>query len=80
MASKHGNRRSLLNAGSMELGRTTGRQRHGVGKVGYRERGGEQTRGAGETGNGNGTATGEGGKLGGGKGTSLRQAKRCQRC
>ena len=31
VASKHGNRRSLLYAGSMAyLGRTTGRQRHGV--------------------------------------------------
>ena len=69
VASKHGNRRSLLNAGSMALGRTTGRQRHGVGKGGDQERGGERTRGAGETGNGNRTATGEGGESGGGKGT-----------
>ena len=34
VASKHSNRRSLLNAGSMALGRTTGRQRHGVWKGG----------------------------------------------
>ena len=40
MASKHGNQRSLLNAGSIEIGRTTGRQRHGVGREGERERGG----------------------------------------
>ena len=69
MARKHGNRRSLLNAGSMALGRTTGRQRHGVGKGWERERGGGRIRGAGETGNGDGTATGEGGESGGGKGT-----------
>ena len=36
VASKHGNLRSLLNAGSMALGSTTGRQRHGVGKGGTR--------------------------------------------
>ena len=33
VASKHGNRRSLLNAGSMAIGRTTGQQWHGVGRV-----------------------------------------------
>ena len=66
MASKHGNQRSLLNAGSMAIGRMTGRQRHGVGKGREQERGGEQIRGTGETGNGNGTATGE---SGGGKRT-----------
>ena len=38
VASKHGNRRSLLNAGSLALGRTTVRQRHGVGMGGERER------------------------------------------
>ena len=33
VASKHGNRRSLLYAGSMAyLGRTTGRHRHGMGE------------------------------------------------
>ena len=37
VASKHGNRRSLVYAGSMAIGRTTGRQRHGVGKGGERE-------------------------------------------
>ena len=68
MASKHGNLRSLLNAGSMALGSMTGRQRHGVGKGGDRGRGGERTRGAGETWNGYGTATGEGGESGRGKG------------
>ena len=36
MASKHGNQRSLLNAGSMAIGRTTGQQRHGLGKGGDR--------------------------------------------
>ena len=69
MASKHGNLRSLLNAGSMALGSTIGQQRNGVGKGGERELGGERTRGAGVTRNGNGTATGEGGESGGGKGT-----------
>ena len=69
MASKYGNRRSLLNAGSTVIGRMTGRQRHGVGKGGERERGGERIRETGETGNGNGTATGEAGDSGGGKGT-----------
>ena len=69
MASKHGNRRSLLNAGRMALGSTTGQQRHRVGKGGDRERGRERAWGAGETRNGNGTATGERGKSGGGKGT-----------
>ena len=69
MDSKHGNSRSLLNAGSMALGRMTGRQRHGVRKGGDQERGGERTRGEGETRNGNGTTTGEGGESGGGKGT-----------
>ena len=54
VVSKHGNQRSLLYAGSMEyLGRTTGQQRHGVG------RGGGWERGTGETGNSNGTAVGE---------------------
>ena len=48
----------------ISLESTTGRQRHGVGKGGDRERGGE-----GETRNGNGTETGEGGKSGRGKGT-----------
>ena len=67
--SKHGNRISLLNAGSMAIGRMTGRQRHRVGKGGEQERGGERIQGTGDTGNGNGTATGEGGKSGGGKGT-----------
>ena len=71
MDSKHGNLRSLLNAGSMALGRTTGRKRHGVGKGGEQERGGEQTRGAGETRNRNGTAPGEGGESGGGKRTKV---------
>ena len=51
------------------LGSRTGRQRHGVGRGGDREQGGEQTRGAGEMRNGNETATGKGGKSGGGKGT-----------
>ena len=69
VASKHGNLISLLNSGSMALGSMTGRQRHGVGKGGDRERGGERKRGAGETRNGNGTATGEEGESGGGKGT-----------
>ena len=69
MASKHGNRRSLLNSGNMAIGCTTGRQRHGVGSGGKRERGGERVKGTGETGNGNGTATGEAGESGGGKGT-----------
>ena len=69
VASKQGNLRSLLNASSMALGSMTGRQRHGVGKGGYRERGGEQTQGAGETRNGNGTAKSEGGELGREKGT-----------
>ena len=69
MASKHGNLKSILNAGSMALGSTTGRQRHRVGKGGDREREVERTRGAGEKRNGNGTATGEGGESGGGKGT-----------
>ena len=62
VASKHGNQISLLNAGSMAIGLTTGRQRHGVGK------GRERELRTGETGNGNGTATGEGGESGGGKG------------
>ena len=34
VASKHGNLRSLLNAGNMALGSTTGRKPHGVGKGG----------------------------------------------
>ena len=34
VASKHSNRRSLLNSGSMAIGRTTGHQRHGVGEGG----------------------------------------------
>ena len=34
VASKHGNLKSILNAGSMALGSTTGRTRHGVGKGG----------------------------------------------
>ena len=46
VASKHGNRRSLLNPGRMALGRTTGRQRHGVEK-------------GGGTGTGRGTDTGD---------------------
>ena len=53
----------------MAIGRTTGRQRHGVGRGGGRERGGERIQGTGETGNGNGTTTGEAGELGEGKGT-----------
>ena len=53
----------------MAIGRTTGRQRHRVGKGGEWERGGERIRGTGETGNGNGTSTGKGGESGGGKGT-----------
>ena len=65
VASKHGNRRSLLNDGSMALGRTTGRQRQGVGKGRDREWGVERTQGSGETGNGNRTGTGEGGEFGG---------------
>ena len=67
MASKHGNLRPPLNAGSMALGSTTCRQRHGVGKGGERERGGERTRGAGETGNRHETETGKAGKSSGGK-------------
>ena len=43
----------------MALGSTTCRQRHGVGEGG--ERGGERTGGSGETGNGQGTETGESG-------------------
>ena len=69
VASKHGKLRSLLNAGSMALGNTTGWQRHIVGKGGGRSREGERTRGAGETRNGHETATGEEGKSGGVKGT-----------
>ena len=55
--------RPPLNDGSMALGSTTCRQRHGVGKGGEwgPERGGEQTEEAGETGNGQGTKTGESG-------------------
>ena len=48
VTSKHDNQRSLLYAGSMAyLGRTTGRQRHGVGKGGGggRNRGGNEYRG-----------------------------------
>ena len=67
MASKHGNLRSPLNAGSMELWSTTCRQRHGVVNGGERERGEERTRGKVETGNGHGKATGEAGELGRGK-------------
>ena len=51
----------------MALGSTTCRQRHGVGKGGKREREGERTKGAGETGNRHGTETGEAGESGGGK-------------
>ena len=69
VASKHGNRRSPLNAGSMEIGRMTGRQRHGVGKGGGTGRGRERIWGTGETVKGNGTAMGKGGESGGGKGT-----------
>ena len=68
VASKHGNLRSMLNAGSMALGSTSGGQRHRVGKGRNQKRGGERTRGAGETRNGNGPATGKEGKSGGGKG------------
>ena len=77
MASKHGNRRSLLYARSMAyLGRMTGRQRHGVGDGGggrERERGGERIQGTGGTeangtGNGQGTVVGKAGELGEGKG------------
>ena len=67
VASKHGNLRPTLNSGSMALGSTTCRQRHGVERGGGRERGGERTRGAGETGNRHRTATGEAGESGGGK-------------
>ena len=59
--SKHGNLRPPLNSGSMALGSTTCRQRHGVGKRG------ERTRGAGDTGNGHGTEMVEAGESGGGK-------------
>ena len=76
MASKNGNLRSLLNAGSMALGSTTGRQRHEVGKGGDQEREWERTRGAGETRNGNRTATGKGGELGGLKGTKGGEKRR----
>ena len=62
VASKHGNLRPPLNAGSITLGSTTFRQRHEVGKGGKRERGGERTREAGETGNGHGTGTSEAGE------------------
>ena len=56
--------RPPLNAGSMALGSTTCRQRHGVGVGGERgpEQGGERTGEAGETGNGQGTKTGESGR------------------
>ena len=40
VARKHGNLRSLLTAGNMTLGSTTGRQRHRVGKGEHREKGG----------------------------------------
>ena len=70
VVSKHGNQRSLLNAGSMAIGRMTGRQRHRVGRGGEREQGGGRIQGNGETGNGNGTATGKAGESGGGKGTT----------
>ena len=67
--------RPPLNAGSMALGSTTFWQRHGVRKGGGGqgpERGGEWTGGAGETGNGRVTDTGELGRgeeaNGGGKG------------
>ena len=61
VSSNHGNLRPPLNASSMALGSTTCRKRHRVGKGGERERGVEQTRGAGETGNGHGTEAGESG-------------------
>ena len=67
MDSKHGNLTPPLNAGSMALGSTTCRQRHGVGKGEEQERGGERKRGAGDTGNGHGTATDEAGESGGGR-------------
>ena len=67
MARKHGNLISLLNAGSMALRSTTFRKRHGVGKRGEQERGGERTRGVGETVNGQGTGTGEAGESDGGE-------------
>ena len=60
--SKHSNLRPPLNSGSMALGSTTCRKRHGVGKGGERERGGKWTRGSGETGNGHRTGTGEAGE------------------
>ena len=71
MASKHGNRRSLLYACSMAyLGRTTGRHRHVVGKGrGEQEQGGGRIRvtggtGTDGTGNGRGTVVGEAGESG----------------
>ena len=80
VASKHGNRRSLLYAGSMAyLGRTTGRQRHGVGKGGGgQEQGGGGIRGTGGTGtdgtgNGRGTSVGEAGESGGGEGAGKKK-------
>ena len=51
VASKHGNQRSLLYASSMAyLGRTTGRQRHGVGKGGGTGTGGGENTGDGRAG------------------------------
>ena len=69
--------RPPLNSGSMALGSTACRQRHGVGKGGERgpEREGERTGGAGATGNGQGTETGEsgGGKEANGGGEEKRR-------
>ena len=81
MASKHSNRRSLLYAGSMEyLGRTTGRQRHGVGKGGGggAGTGGGQIRGTGgtgtnRTGNGQGITVGKAGESGEGEGAGKKK-------
>ena len=67
-----------LNAGSMALESTTFRLRHGVGEGGERgpERKGERTGGAGDTGNGQGTETGE---SGGGKEANGRRKEKGDR-
>ena len=68
VASKHGNRRSLLNAGSMAIGCTTGRQRHEVGRGGGRERGGSTDIGEWSDGERKRNGDGRGGRVGQRKG------------